>query len=161
KADGSLTGVGLGTACLPFKPVPGNVYELKINTALTPGIKTHWVAIAFATALPAGDKGLNITQRGMILLRDNGAGQLMLGGGTINGGATSLNITPNKTTAELKIVLDTRPALWTVDFQIDGVSFGKGTFSKSNPDIQYIGFGKYGNVTGSVDNFTLTTKTGD
>ena len=161
KADGSLTGIGLGTACLPFKPAPGNVYELKINTALTPGTKTHWVAIAFATALPASDKGLNISQRGMILLRDNGVGQLMLGGGSINGGATSLAINPNKTTAELKIVLDTRPALWSMDFQIDNVSVGNGTFLVKNPAIQYIGFGKYGNVTGSVDNFTLTTRSGD
>jgi hypothetical protein len=161
KADGSLTGTGIGTACLPFKPGPGNVYELKIDMVLTPGAKTHWAAIAFASDLPASDKGLNLNQKGMFLLRDTGDGQLMLGGGTINGGATSLNITPNKTTAQLKIVLDTRLKLWAVDFQIDGVSCGNGTFSKSNPAIQYIGIGKYGNVTGSVDNFTLTTTGGD
>jgi hypothetical protein len=158
KADGSLTGIGPGTAYLPFKPVADNVYELKIDLALTPGIKTHWAAIAFATALPAGGQGLNSNQQAMILLRDTGAGQLMLGGGTMNDGANPLTINPNKTTAELKIVLDTRPVLWTVDFQIDGVSFGKGVFSGSNPAIEYIGLGKYGNVTGSVDNFTLTTK---
>jgi len=84
-----------------------------------------------------------------------------MGGGTINGEANTLTINPNKTTAQLKIVLDTRPALWTMDFQVDGVSFGKGTFSKSNPAIQYIGFGKYGTAAGSVDNFTLTTTGGD
>jgi hypothetical protein len=97
----------------------------------------------------------------MILLRDNGEGQLLMSGGSINGGANQLTISPKKTKAELKIVLDTRPALWTMDFQIDGVSCGKGVFAGSNPAIQYIGIGKYGNVTGSVDNFTLTTTLGD
>jgi len=161
KADGSLTGVGIGTACLPFKPVAGNVYELKMDTTLVPGTKTHWAALAFASDLPAGGKGLNISQKGMILLRDNGTGQLLMGGGTINSEANTLTINPKKTTAELKIVLDTRPAQWTVDFKIDGVSVGSGAFSKSNPAIQYIGFGKYGAAAGSVDNFTLTTTVGN
>jgi len=161
KANGALTGIGPGTAYLPFKPVAGNVYELKINMALTPATKTHWAALAFASDLPASGQWLNTNQKGMILLRDNGEGQILMGGGTINGGANTLTVSPKKTAAELKIILDTRSALWTMDFQVDGVSFGKGTFSKSNPAIQYVGFGKYGNVVGSVDNFKLTTMVGD
>ena len=161
KANGALTGIGPGTAYLPFKPVAGKVYELKINMALTPAAKTHWAALAFASDLPASGQWLNTNQKGMLLLRDNGEGQVLMGGGTINGGATTLTISPKKTTAELKIVLDTHPALWTMDFKIGGVSVGSGAFSKANPAIQYIGFGKYGTAAGSVDNFTLTTMAGD
>ncbi|MGH7336052.1 MAG: PEP-CTERM sorting domain-containing protein, partial [Myxococcota bacterium] len=56
---------------------------------------------------------------------------------------------------DLRIVLDTTPALWTVEWFVDGNSVRTDTYS-SNPSITHVGIFRFESVAGSADEFLLT-----
>ena len=54
----------------------------------------------------------------------------------------------------LKVILDTRYAQWNAEWFYNGSRVRQITFDE-NPEINYVGFGRYGYAEGSVDNFGL------
>ena len=154
--DGSsaTSGSGIRFAWLPFAPTAGNVYTLSADVTTTGG---SWLAIAFAKDSAPGVPPLDSTVLFTIdtyawMLRKpgvNGQVQTFRGKGTANGG-------PSSTSAgNLSVVLDTQPALWTVEYFVGGSSIGAAVAYGTNPDISWVGFGQ-NNGAGTVDNFLLT-----
>ena len=54
-------------------------------------------------------------------------------------------------------MLNTQPALWTVEYFVDGTTTGAAKAYAANPtDIRWVGFGIENSGVGTVDNFLLT-----
>jgi hypothetical protein len=161
KADGSVLGSSSGGGgaggILPFTPSAGNVYELSVqlNPTTTDG-SGDWLAMGFldsAGSMPAtgapwafkrGDSGSPAFETVSLL----GPGVSGLASEGVPSGAQ-----PSPT--DFRIVLDTTPALWTVEWFIDGSSVRTDTYA-SNPSITHVGIFRFESVAGSVDNFQLT-----
>jgi hypothetical protein len=150
---------------LPFTPVSGQLYDLHIE--LSPsgeGASGNWLGVAFHEAdynghPPGGASSAlsNDDPYGLIIAKGTGQVQSFAGIGTANGRINTATgfITPDTFTA-FDILLDTRPAQWTIDWLIDGspVSGAKYTYA-SNPSIGLLSFGT-NKLAGSAQNFYLT-----
>jgi hypothetical protein len=161
KADGSVLGSGSGgggaTGLLPFTPSAGYVYELSVllDPTTTDG-SGDWLALGFLT--PSGfPDGPWAFKRG-----DSGFGaspafdtSSFLGPSTGGGAAEGVPSGSQPSPTDFRIVLDTTPALWTVEWFIDGSSVRTDTYA-SNPAITHVGVFRYQSAAGGVDNFQLT-----
>ena len=156
--DGSgkaTTGGGNRFAWLAFTPTSGNEYTLSMDVDVTSG---GWMSIDFARdnspGVSPGDGTVWTVDTYAWMLRKNaGAVQTFNGLATANGGPGA---TATGTFSTLKVVLNTVPALWTVEYFVDGISNGAPKAYGANPtDISWVGFGTEG-AGGSVDNFLLT-----
>lgn len=160
KADGSVLGSSSGGGgaggILPFTPSAGNIYELsvKLNPTTTDGTG-DWMAIGYLDAsgsMPAtgapwafkrGDSG---TPFEVVSLLGPGVSGLVSEG--VPAGSQPLP-------TDLRIVLDTTGALWSVEWFVDNVSVRTDTYS-SNPTITHVGIFRFETVAGSADDFLLT-----
>jgi hypothetical protein len=158
KADGSVLGSssgGGGTGgLLPFTPSAGTIYELSltINPTTTDGTG-DWLALGFLT--PSGFPDAPwMFKRG-----DSGSPAFdtstFLGPSTSGGAVEGVPSGSQPSPTDFRIVLNTTPALWTVEWFIDGSSVRTDTYS-SNPSITNVGIFRFESVAGSVDNFLLT-----
>ena len=162
KADGTKSTAAVAPAFLPFTPLPGTVYSLSMDVDVTAATNTDdWFAIGFSpTNDTTGWHTVNTSVTAWMLNRFNdtspSAFQTFLGPGT----ASAANHDPNPDIVgplNMKVVLDTQPALWTVEWFVDDVSIRGPVAYAANPAISYVGFAGYNSTLGSVDNFTLAT----
>ena len=143
---------------LPIAPESGKVYTAKIDV----------VRIGTTDSFAFGFTETNDGNDGFPLVADslnaspwmtsfavNGKVNSYMG--PANGGAgTQVSVSDPDNFNTLQMVLDTSDAAWTVEFFLNGGSIrGPEAFS-ANPDIQYIGFGRYNTGTFQVDNFELS-----
>jgi len=78
--------------------------------------------------------------------------QTFLGPGT-GGGASHPSTTG---TVNLEVVLDTQAPNWTAEWFFEGTAIRGPVAYAANPPIKYVGFAKYGDAQGFVDNFELS-----
>ena len=157
KADGSVVGIGHRNAWLPFVPSAGNVYTASLDVNPNTGTDvSDWFSLGFASGAGTTNdfqNNSNGTTAWMLQrVRRTGVGdvQTFLGPGTAGGAGH-----PTATgTVNLKVVLDTQ-AVWTAEWFFEGSSIRGPVALASNPTINHVGFGKYEDAQGSVDNFLL------
>ncbi len=145
--DGSLLNISTSyrEGYISFTPTVGMVYTLSADLDATSG--GDWLAIGFDGTTPSDPTS------------SSGAWALLKLGGAVE--AFSNNVSNQFSTGtgtgavdNLKLTLDTTPADWTVSLFINNVASGTYTYSGGNPSIGSVFVGA-GNVTGTVDNFTL------
>lgn len=161
KADGSMpvnTGTDLNgnrNAFLPFTPLLSKVYTLSMTVNVTAG-DSDWFALGFAElgATGTGDQFHSQNTTAWILQRHKGDQfpDDTFSGPNANGGVNHIFADGPQ---NLKIVLDTTTALWTVDFFRNDVHLREFTYG-TNPTINHVGFSKFDDASGTVDNFSLT-----
>lgn len=163
QADGSKTNSSQG-AYLPFVPAANKLYELSLDVNPTTfggtgSNSSDWFALIFSTANPpsATVSPNQNTSFAWMLQRIDRSGnsiQSFTGANTANG--APYDATPdNVGFVNLKIRLDTNPALWTAEWFVNDASIrGPIAIGASNPNIQYVGFGSL-RSGGAVDNFLL------
>ncbi len=155
KADGSNAGGGNRNAWLPFAPSAGNVYTVSLD--VNPNVGTDvsdWFSLGFASGSGTTNAFMGNGTTAWMLQRVRRVGvadvQTFLGPGTAGGA----NHGTAAGTVNLKVVLDTQAA-WTAEWFFEGSSIrGPVTFS-GTPTINRVGFGKYEDAQGTVDNFLL------
>lgn len=143
---------------LPFVPESNKVYTAKIDV----------VRIGETDSFSFGFTTNDVANDGFPLAGDLlGASPWMTSAGVngkvntytgpANAGAGTQEDVPNPDNFNtLEMVLNTSNATWTVEFFLNGASIrGPEAFS-ANPDIQYVGFGRYNTGTFQVDNFELS-----
>lgn len=155
-AGGILTGAAASQAYLKFQPQLGQVYELSLQVELTSQNSGSWAGIAFAehTSGAGADRSMDYGQRGMLILRDNGQGQMLIFP-PFQTRDQDFNSPAGNTT--LRMRLDTRNPTWSVEYLIDDKRVGCIFYEGSNPTINYIGIGKYGAATGRFLKLRLVT----
>jgi hypothetical protein len=156
KADGTIEGKNnSASAWLPFTPKKGHVYTLSLEVHPDKAKdQSDWFFLGFCasdnTGLVMGHKPLAwmITRA----RRGAGAGQSFLGPEAAREGNHDVHNGPVK----LKILLDTRPNPWTVQWFVKDKSV-RGPDSFPGPTIiRQVGFGKYNSAGGRVAHFQLT-----
>jgi hypothetical protein len=142
-----------GAALLPFTPIAGNLYTLTLgNITMTAGDPDHWIGLGFFDS--AGIYGfLSSPNTPALLSRLNGTKEVWPNAAQFGGYGAS---------GAAKIVLDTRPANWTVAFHANGAvtPFATYTYTNGNPSIRYVGMSNTGAAAGTVSAFTLTDTNG-
>lgn len=149
-----------GAATLPFVPETGRVYTLSVTENTLTG--NGWLALGYSDGPGSSinsyhlDVTLAFPKAWMLMISPTSGSnnQSFYGGGT-NGVANGAPIGNAKGTHTISIVLDTNPALWTLDWKIDGVSKRTAAFA-ANPTISSISFGREAASTGTFDDFSLT-----
>ena len=153
-ADGAIANGGNCGAYLPFTPVAGNRYVLSADMNVT-GTGQNWIALGFTAAntTTVWYSSPNNGAPWMLLRGDRGTGQGQDFQGPVTAGAAAFDAPTN--VVNLRILLDTTPTLWTVQWFTNGVSVRGPVAYSSNPTINYVGVGQNGQV-GTVHNLTLT-----
>jgi hypothetical protein len=157
RADGSISlGGSSRSAFLPFVPASGKVYaySLDINATNTGG---DWLGMGFAKTANTASDFSNAAINAAPWMFEQGfvsPGQVT---GTFLGPNTTSGAFPSSTdgTHNFKIVLDTRPALWTATWYEDNSVIRGPTPYTTNPTINHIGISRFATATGSVDNLLL------
>ena len=150
-ANLSNTSAG-GTALLPFTPQTDLVYTLSTTLNVTAGGDTDWFALGFTQT--QGSDWFDTGQQGWALYRNvSGENQAFFAGFD-----NPADIGVNTGEIEASIILDTRPALWTLEWKVDGTTVRTATAYSVNPTINYVCVGSMLNrhVGGYIDDFTLT-----
>jgi hypothetical protein len=167
----ALAGATFGNATLPFVPQPGNVYTLDVSLGgvTVPDGNANWVGVGFAagsttTGNTNGDRfigpGGSIGQPWMIY-RGTGApaaqlDQTFLGPGTMGGVNWATPVVASRGAAvDLRIVLDTRPALWEADWFAKNPGDAAYTLLReeayaTNPTIGAVGYAIANNNVGGT-----------
>jgi hypothetical protein len=171
KDDGSaaVDTTKTGSGFLAFTPEANKVYTLSVTLDQPTHIANgggKWFAMGFAnsdeTQTNAFQGAGTIDPSPWMLwrsTRDTTLGndlRMFMGPNTLGG--DTLAVDPGLSPAgnhTLSIVLDTTAALWTSDFQLDGVSQWKETFT-ANPTINQVRIGRNGGVGFNVDTLSLT-----
>lgn len=164
KADGSKAADGTGSAWVPFLPVPGNRYHLRldVNPDVSDGF-FDWFALGYGTAKSTGTwfGSPNQLSASMLNLADDTASnvvQTFAGPGPT--GNANHDFDPDKVgPVTLEIVLDTTSPAWTAEWFADGASVRGPASLGAQPTIQHVGFGARDTATGWVDNFAVTVET--
>jgi len=158
KADGSNAGNGNRNAWLPFVTLPGNVYTVSLDVNPNAGGDvTDWFSLGFSTAAsPPTDSNFNNPNTFAWMLnrqRRTNSNDVQ----TFLGPSTTSPDDHNSAsgTVNLKIVLDTQSANWTTEWFFENTSIRGPVAFTSNPAITRVGFGKYQDAQGFVDNFLL------
>ncbi len=156
KADGSIgTFAGGRNAFLPFVPVDDKVYTLSLDLNLTGGGSGDWFAMGFAQYNVADATFTASSVNGWAYMLHKSPAGTSNHVQTFTGPAgTGYEGSYDVTGTALKVVLDTQPDTWTAEWFLDGSSLRGPT--DISPTINYVGFGRCGTATGSVDNFELT-----
>lgn len=158
-ADGSITNTTWErrNLFLPFKPEPGKIYTLKIDVVRIGTLNTFCLGFT---------KNANFTG-GFPLVTDNVGASPWMVSAAINGkvntfmgpnaeGEGQQVSVPNPDSMNtLQMVLNMQNPTWTVEFFLNGYSIHSAPFSK-NPEINYVGFGRYNQGTFRIDNFELS-----
>lgn len=172
KANGSVaSGTTNYNAWLPFVLNDANdgdrVYTLSAQSNVATANK--WFALGFYASSTAPSTGgstgnflTNLDTVSMMSFARAAAGdtanlKMYLGpkNTTVTVGPTSIADT-NADMKTFTVVLDTKPANWTVQWYVDDTLYGSGTYV-TNPSITYVGMGVgSSSVVATVDNFTLT-----
>ncbi len=160
KADGSASGTASGqkrNAFLPFTPAPGNIYQLSMGLNPTSG---SWFGLGFSEldGLTNDFWANNAAPWALLRTGRTGGDPLVTRlGPQLAGPVNHANNDPSRWTGsvDLKIELDTRPALWEVKWFADGALLRTDSYT-ANPTINYVGFGS-NEAAGSVNNFQLAT----
>ncbi|MHB1158558.1 MAG: PEP-CTERM sorting domain-containing protein [Phycisphaerales bacterium] len=144
-----------GAATLPFVPEAGHVYTLSVTVNVTTPSGNPGLALGYSAGAGAsGNEYYSVlTAQAWMLMRGptGGPNKTWYGGGTANG----LDIGSERGTRTISIVLDTNPALWTLDWKVDGVSQRTAAFT-TNPTISSVSFGRNDGAAGTFDDFALT-----
>jgi len=143
-----------GAALLPFTPASGNVYTLSLgNITVTAGGTDHWIGFGFFNSADVSGF-LSTPATPAILSRFNGSKEVWPNAAQFTGYGTS---------GAAKIVLDTRPANWTVAFYANGAANPYATYIYPgvNPTINFVGLSNTGTTTGNIKDFTLTDLNGE
>jgi hypothetical protein len=180
--DGSIDAAlpGAGAAALGFSPLPGNIYTLTARfNAIPSGAPGNWVALGFSSGWATGSGGgaeffgngspSTLTGRPWMIYRNASDGgfpnQVFLGEPNPTGGGanwpTPITTSPGDP-VDLRIVLNTTPANWTVEWLAKRPTDGAFTSIHSaayatNPTIRAVAITALDSVAGSIDSFTLTT----
>ncbi|MCW5549665.1 MAG: hypothetical protein KIT44_11945 [Opitutaceae bacterium] len=157
KADGSASEEGNQNAFLPFTPVAGHRYTLSV-TANPQSAADAWFALGFSTtAAVDGFYAITLDAGPWLLLRGvrpnlSDGIQTFFGPNTAQGqshGADSGFL-------YLSVVLDTTAADWEVTWRAGDTILRQQAYVGGNPDINYVALGKYGNLSVSISDFSLT-----
>lgn len=148
------------TAALSFTPETGRVYTLSATINSTAA--NQWLAMGFSSL--SGGKAENaayydslVAPQPWVLVQTSGTGHDSFLAGLTGGGSLGDAANP----VAVQIILDTQPALWTVEWKINGGTQRNATYA-TNPTINYVSLGASAgagnNTAGYVDNFMLTTE---
>jgi hypothetical protein len=149
---------------LPFTPQAGNVYDLHLEMSPSGvGASGNWLGLSFTNGnfnghTPGGGASAlsNNNPFGLIILKGTGQVQSFAGNGTANGVInTAVGFIPTDAYTAVDIVLDTRPALWSIKWLLNGTQQGATFNYTTNPTIGLLAFGT-NKLSGSVRNFSLT-----
>ncbi|HUT33012.1 MAG TPA: LamG domain-containing protein [Planctomycetota bacterium] len=161
KADGSKAGTSNVNAWVPFTAFADNCYTLSldVNPTYASG-DSNWFALGFSasnsTAAVFQTSPNNAVAWMLNRSDDNwGTGAFQSFLGPVAAGVQN-HVISTSGLVSLKIVLDTQPANWTVEWFVDTVWVRSATFG-ADPEIAYVGFGAYSTAVGVVDNFSLTS----
>jgi hypothetical protein len=166
RADGSVvnnSNKSDGSAALPFTPQAGRVYTLGADVDTTTGIQPSWIALGFeqfSSPVSPFNSSLNVGFAWVLLrsVRGAGQGQSFLGSqDTLHGDVGSGTHDAGAGTQSLKVMLDTTRPAWTAQWFVNDVSVRGPTAYATNPTIGFVGFSKFFDATGTVDNFSLTS----
>jgi len=157
-ADGSIPFSSVNqhrNVFLPFSPSTGKVYRLtliidRFDTA------EDWVGVGFCEE-PLVDVGFgNSTLSAEPWVLHSGdlsaVSQTFVGPGTTGGMTFDSVAFP----VEMKILLDTRENGWSVEWFYNDQSIRSYSYAIP-PDIEYVGFGRFGNTGIAVSSFKLTS----
>ena len=165
KANGSIAAPYFppGHSYLPFVPEAGKIYTLSMHASVTGGpggegtSTANFFTLGFAVGNDVNDEiDDNYNMTAWMQKRGNsytGSDDVLtyLGPGSTVG--ASHDLTAGAMT--MKVVLNTQPTLWTVEWFADNTSLRGPVAFASNPTITHVGFGAFQNTTGTVDDFTL------
>jgi len=160
QADGTITGNAHRNAWLPFAPTAGNVYTASLDVnPNAPALDNDWFAFGFSAAAgteaPFYDAGLSSVAWMLNRVRRSASSDMQTFLGPSTGG--SANHTTTTGVVNLKVVLDTQPANWEVEWYRNGSLIRGPDPYGSNPTINHVGFGRVSDAAGTVDNFNLAT----
>lgn len=162
RADGSKAGSGNSNAWLPLTPFGGNRYTLSldVNPNYVAG-NADWFALGFSASNSTSVVFQTAPNNavGWILNRadDNwGTGAFQSFQGPATAGVQNHTIATSGW-VNLKVVLDTQPTNWSVEWFINNTSVRGPVAFGTNPFIAYAGFGAYNSAVGAVDNFSLVS----
>jgi hypothetical protein len=154
-ADGAITNDvdQSRIAYLEFIPETGKVYTVSVDE--THINKLYTCYFGFMSSVPTeGQSFFSGIASPWMRIQGNGDTWAMITGG----GGSGQTVAASGYTAQMntmQVVLDTTESAWTVEWFLNGTSFQTYTYS-SNPDIQYVGFGRYRSGTYDVDRFELS-----
>ncbi len=143
---------------LPIAPEAGKVYTAKIDVVRIG--TTDSFAFGFTETNDGNDgfpleaDSLNASPW-MTSFAVNGNVNSYLGPAN-DGAGTQVSVMDPDRFNTLQMVLDTSDATWTVEFFLNGGSIRGPAGFTENPNINYIGFGRYNTGTFQVDNFELS-----
>jgi len=166
RTDGSVvngnapTAAGYGSCVgLPFVPQNGHVYTFSATVNCTASYSsTEWIGMGFTTNMDTNYVNLQtLGTYGWALFRLSTSqyeNQAFKGAGTVSG----TNIGTETGSTQVSLVLDTNPALWTVEWIVNGTTRRAATAlgAASNPNIKYVSFGLCTKTQGYVDNVRLS-----
>lgn len=160
KADGSfsINGTLNYSAYVPLTVVAGQTYTLEMNVnLLAASASTRNICLGFGNANSVTSVSWSANARNVAAISLTYAGTVNT---YVDGGISSLSAYAGGSTytnAALKIVLSTYADAtpWTAEYFRDGISMGSIAVANGSL-IDRVGFSS-GQVTGTVDNFTLTT----
>jgi hypothetical protein len=142
-------------AALAFAPQSGMVYTLSADVSISAG--ATWLAVGFivnTNAVLAGNElfyELIDSPAPWAYIQTNGAVAALTGPK-----GTGFAGFPGKgTNGTIKIVLDTTGANWVSTWYFNNVALRTNTYTGALTDINYVGFGTGGALTGTVDHFKL------
>lgn len=142
---------------LPFTPEAGKEYTVKIDVVRIGTLDMF--SFGFTTnnaaneGFPLAGQSLGASPW-MKSLGSNGD-VITYTGPANSGDGSSVSVSDADSFNTLEMVLNTSNTAWTVEFFLNGESIRSETFA-TNPDINYVGFGRYNQGTFQVDNFELS-----
>ncbi len=146
-----------------------DIYQLSLAVNLSTSTATSWWAIGFSQTTSTTDDGFNTDNPGQpwMLFRQNGGVAVFSGPGTSGSLLSSPPVFATDAPHVLRLVLNTIPAMWTLDAYVDdtqldlnGASLGDTFTYSSNPVIRHVGISSnISNSTGAAraDNISLDT----
>lgn len=167
RTDGSISATAGASAWLPFNVQSGYIYTLTVTALVqyNSGSAAQF-GIGFTADSPLSAAAVNLAASGdyaILQTRRNGSWGFYEGptnNGTATAGGTGL-FAANQSSYEIKLVLDTSAANWTVagyaggaQMDLNGASAGLLYTYSSNPTLTGVGL-NYGSSTFVFDNFTL------
>ncbi len=167
RTDGSIATTAGASAWLPFAVQSGYIYTLTATAFVQYNSgSTAQFGIGFTADSPLSGAAVNLAASGdyaILQTRRNGSWGFYEGpvnNGTATAGGTGL-FTANQSSYEIKLVLDTSVANWTVagfvggtQMDLNGASAGLLYTYSSNPTLTGVGL-NYGSNSFIFDNFTL------
>jgi hypothetical protein len=176
--DGTISGTpgGSAAATLGFRPLAGNIYTLsaRISNVTSSTSPDNWMAMGFASGqtsvqgAPAEFYGANspteVNGQPWMLFRSGASGltnQTFLGP-SVGGGAEWDGSATFSEPVDMRIVLNTTAAAWSVEWLAKPASAGaynslRTEIYATNPDIRSIAMTVLDGISANIDSLSLTT----